>query len=517
MKVASDIKNNLHTWQVPAIVVLGAALRLIHLGARSFRTDEGIIAQLAQLDFPGVLRASLENSTPAGLNLQLHVMYLLFGNSQFVLSLVPLLYGVLTIYFTYLLASRYLSRDIGLMASFLVAVSPYCVFISQELRPYSLMTLTILASCYFFLRYLESGEKKFWLLALIFTIGATYSHFFGWSVLIIENIYFFLRTKHHSRYILSWLGLQILVILAFSPTLLGTLNVLDASGVSTERLVVSNFGFFLYSAVKKTFGAVLHFAGGYYFFDLPIGKMLSILRQPGQGLMLLIMFAVPWIFLVAGSWKLFKWKSWPNLIIVLMFLIPVSVLLIEGTNPNYYSPASPAFFIILGVGILALVSFWRRILVTAYLIMCGVALLHIYSSPVNTFLTEDYQGLARYLDQNRSTGEAVVFWGGSNASHAWNYYDRYQSIYMMPGWSPQCFLIARVDKPRPQTFMRADVFPNVMDSLLAKAPRAWYVIQGEPEEIETLFPPLQQSYQLELRSRQPYLNLLEIRKRSPKL
>ncbi len=504
-----------NSWKAATLILLAAGLRLIHLGGRSFRTDEGIIAQLAQRDLTGVWQGSLQNSTPAFFNLQLHYLYQGLGSSQFALSLLPLIYGVLTVYFTYLLISRYVSRQVGLVAALLLAISPYGVFISQELRPYSLMTCMYLAAAYYFLRFLETGSVKFWLLNLVFTVGAVYSHIFAWTILIVENLYFFLYFRTHSKYLLHWFGLQIGVILLFAPTIPATITMLQASGVNPESVSPGKMSLsaFLYMAVKKGFGLVLHFSGGYYFQDLPLRRLFNIFAQPLQGLILLIMIIIPWIFLLGGFRELWRRRVRSDLYLLLLFIIPGAVLLIEGTNPNYYTNASPAFFAISALGWLSLPKLWRFMMGAAYLLMVAVSLGFIYTSPVNTYLPENYQLIAKHLQDHREPQEVVVFWGGKNASHAWNYYDAGPTIYTFPGWTPDNFEIARVDKPRPPQFLRPEAFASMVDSLLEADGRVWFVMQcRDDREIEEYLPALRGAYNLNLITHQPYLNLLEIQK-----
>lgn len=517
MTSTSSESEKLYRWLIAGVVILGAALRFVRLGARSFRTDEGIIAQLAKQDLPGVLHASLQNSTPALFNVQLHYFYKLFGDSQFALSLLPLLYGLLAIYLLYLFAARYLSPLVGMISALLLAISPYGVFISQELRPYSLMTFMTLASAYAFLRFLETRSWKYWVLTLLATSAATYSHVFAWSILIVENLFFFIHFRRFRPLMSAWLGLQASVFLLFLPTLSATLSVLHASGVSSESVLPTAMGSgaFFNMALRKGIGLIFRLSGGYYLKELSFRSLLEVWKTPFQGAILLIMLIVPWIFLAAGLRQLLKRKVFTDLFLFLLFLIPGSVFLIEGTNPNYYSNASPAFFAISALGLWSLSRRWRVTTSLAYAVMVAVSLNFIWASPVNTYITEDYQALANYLRSHRLPREVVVFWGGNNASHAWNYYDSGPTIYKYRGWDPDNFEITRVDKPRPPQYLNPAAFPAIVDSLLEATGRVWFVMQcSDAQEIEQFLPPLRQGYDLTLRSDQRYINLMEIRKRT---
>jgi hypothetical protein len=282
---------------------------------------------------------------------------------------------------------------VGILAALLVALSPYCVFISQELRPYSQMAFMALASAYFFLRFLETGSWKFWLWTLLFTIGATYSHVLAWSLLVVENLFFFLQYKRYSKFLLSWLGLQLGVLLVFSPIILATLTILKASGVTPDSVAPTGVKVFIYTVVKKGFGAILHLSSAYYFKDLPLRRLLEVFSSPLRGLTLIVMVITPWILLLRGIRAHFRLRNWGAYYILLIFAVPLSSFVIEGTNPNYYANSSPAFMAILALGLSGFNLKWRRLLGLACIFISILGLTYLWSSPTNTYLGEDYQGV----------------------------------------------------------------------------------------------------------------------------
>ena len=69
----------------------------------------------------------------------------------------------------YILA-RSFSPQIGLLATLFLTFMTYHISLSQEGRSYSLLMFLGMASLYFFLKHLETREKKYlFLVALVFS------------------------------------------------------------------------------------------------------------------------------------------------------------------------------------------------------------------------------------------------------------------------------------------------------------------------------------------------------------
>src|SRR5258708_28903326 len=66
--------------------------------------------------------------------------------------------------------SRYLlNKKAAIAASFFFALSPILLIISNTLQPESVMFFFYVCSGYTFIRWLDSGSKKYYWLAIIFT------------------------------------------------------------------------------------------------------------------------------------------------------------------------------------------------------------------------------------------------------------------------------------------------------------------------------------------------------------
>ncbi len=142
-------------WLAPAaIMLLGLALRLFRLGADSIWYDEGVSLYLANLSIPALIAHTAGDIHPPLYYAALHLWLAAAGHSQFAAAFFSLFCGILLIPATFVTAQRLLGRNVAVLAALLVALSPYHLWYSQEMRMYTLGALLALLSFYFLLRAL---------------------------------------------------------------------------------------------------------------------------------------------------------------------------------------------------------------------------------------------------------------------------------------------------------------------------------------------------------------------------
>lgn len=124
-----------------AIVLLGAALRIVHLGYRSLDTDEANVYWMARGSLAEVLpHNAAGNSAPPLYALALNPAANR-GASEAVLRGLSCAAGILALPVLFALVVQHTTAGGALFATFLVAVAPAQVFYSQYLREYSLAFL----------------------------------------------------------------------------------------------------------------------------------------------------------------------------------------------------------------------------------------------------------------------------------------------------------------------------------------------------------------------------------------
>jgi uncharacterized membrane protein len=161
------------------IIALGAALRLISLGAKSFWLDE--IASVVIARMPG-------NSfwhwlwTEEGNMALYYVMlrpWLDIHLGEGTVRLLSVLPGIASVAMMYLLGARLFGRNLGLLAALLLALSTCSVVYSQEARGYSWLLLGVIVSTYLFVQLIE---RPTYAMACAYALAAGvtfYFHYFG--------------------------------------------------------------------------------------------------------------------------------------------------------------------------------------------------------------------------------------------------------------------------------------------------------------------------------------------------
>lgn len=172
------------------IIILGAILRLYHLGFESIWLDEAYSISLSNV---GTIGQVWDNAI-AEMFPPLHFLILYFmhalGDSETLMRLPSAVAGILTIPLLYLTGARFFGKNEGLVAAFLLAVSPMHLFYSQEARPYALVVLLALASLYYFYTALTVGKRNDWALFILFSALAFYTHYYVVFVFVAEGLYF---------------------------------------------------------------------------------------------------------------------------------------------------------------------------------------------------------------------------------------------------------------------------------------------------------------------------------------
>jgi len=132
-----------------ATLLVGTALRLFRLGADSLWYDETVSTYLAGSPLAELIRHTAGDIHPPGYYLLLRGWLLLTGYGsgkadpsgnglEFAAAFFSLFFGVLLIALVYALARRFAGPAVALVAAGLVALSPFNIWYSQEVRMYTL-------------------------------------------------------------------------------------------------------------------------------------------------------------------------------------------------------------------------------------------------------------------------------------------------------------------------------------------------------------------------------------------
>jgi mannosyltransferase len=169
------------------LTMVAAWLRLSYLGSKSLWLDEGATVALARASWQHFAWVWWHGEA----NLQT-VYFLLMrgwihgGLSEAWLRLPSALFGIASVPLMYIVARRFAPNGVALASAALLTFSPAHVYYSREARSYTLTIFLVLLCSYFFVRAVEEGRRREWVLWTVFGILAFYSHDFAALVLVAQ-------------------------------------------------------------------------------------------------------------------------------------------------------------------------------------------------------------------------------------------------------------------------------------------------------------------------------------------
>ncbi len=137
--IIPSIRSSRHLQVLIGLTIAGLLLRFYNLGGNSLWLDEASTLMFARQSLAGIWESTAGGEFNPPLFYWLEHAMLFFGESEFVLRLLPALLGVLTIPVVYFIGKEFRDQNVGLIAAALLAFSPFHIYYSQEARAYAPM------------------------------------------------------------------------------------------------------------------------------------------------------------------------------------------------------------------------------------------------------------------------------------------------------------------------------------------------------------------------------------------
>lgn len=232
--------------------------------------------------------------------------------------------GVLTVYIVYLIGKKIFNKWVGILSSFLLAISPLHIQHSRYVRTDVMATLFILLSLYFLLRYYEKNtDRKLLILSSIFA-GVSISAKYPSAIMILPIVFYCLDRDYKNlfsmRYFINSLKFETDLCIALFFIFIGLFItapyvILDHS-VAISNLKDENLGthlgherlpgiqnhiWYLKNALKRGIGGLFFeiFAG--------IGLFFTVYKKSYKRYLFMV-FPIAF-FLFIGDLKL-RWDRW---------------------------------------------------------------------------------------------------------------------------------------------------------------------------------------------------------------
>ncbi len=439
------------------IVVLGAALRVIALGAKSFWLDEIASVVIARMPGNSFWWWVWHDEGNMALYYVMLRPWLHIHLGEATVRLLSVLPGIASIPVMYLLGRRLFGVGVGLIAALFLALSTCSVVYSQEARGYSWLLLGVITSTYLFARLIARptiGTACTYAMAAGVTL---YFHYFGLLV-PLAHASSLPALPARSR---PWklLTAAASMIAALAVPVLWMIHIQPIRHLDWVQkpslLELYHLGVFLAAESGKGVGPVLLALEltlvVMFFRTLVRGRKNRVLIPPNSN-----------SDLYAGleaTRDTERVELWPYALVASGLLTPVLFSLAASVvRPLFFHRfliiCLPAWLLAIAAGTCALRQ--RRIRVLA---IAGVCLLSLTSTMISySREREDWRGVANYLIAHASSQDRVVYYLGVGNFAAESYRD----------WLPG----GRINRPRA---VEVSLQSNDWLAKLAGARRAWLV------------------------------------------
>lgn len=274
-RMTQDRDRQWWQWIALGLVVLVAfALRVYRLDAVSLRGDEAFTVVFVQRTWEGLWRGiSTVEPNPPLMYLALRVWVAIAGDSEFVARYFSVFFGVLCVPLLYRLArtmwTTRAARPLALLASILIAINPYQIWHSQDVRNYTMWPCLSLLALVLLWQWwrLEIGDWRFHRspsllrppsfvlrplsLYVLATLLSLYTHYYDTFVVVAQNVFVFTFALWARRVqtLVRWIGAQVVIVALYAPWVLFGTDRITTLATSAES------GVTLFDVFRRTFAS----------------------------------------------------------------------------------------------------------------------------------------------------------------------------------------------------------------------------------------------------------------------
>lgn len=448
-----------------AILLLAFALRMYRLDAQALWWDESLSVYRATRELGAVLANTIliQNVVTVDTLPQLYFVFLnllvrAFGISEFALRFFSVMANVATMPLIYALARRWFSKAIALITAGLAALSPFYIWYAQEARPYALVlffsTLAVYALTRAFPILRFSFYNLHWCAVYVFaTIASLYTHYYSIFLLpfhaILIVVLIWQRASWRER---AWILLPAIPFASIT-FLLPQIRASAAGNVETGPYFVS-LEIILRDLLNSfSVGVTMNLADALWI----------------DGVMLILFIAG--ISIVNPKSQIANLKF--GILLLAYLLVPVIAVLFLSyfrplyQNSRYLIAISPAFYLGVAVGIVAIASRWKLLAAVAclpFIVGATLSLNNLYFDV--RFGKDDHRAWAATLRERVRPGDFLIL----NSPHAETLY-RYYADDIVP--------------MKTLPILRADGNPSPDDNRAAiraalQNERVWYLAMHVP-------------------------------------
>jgi uncharacterized membrane protein len=402
------------------IILLGAVLRIYDLGSESIWLDEAESIYESTL---GLIEISSHSNQPPLYFVILNWWINLWGTSEIALRSLSAIFGILAICITYFVGKDLFGHKVGLLGSFIAAISQFHIYHSQDARAYSLLLLLSLLAYLFFIKILKQDKIWYYPCYFLATLCLGYTHIYGLFILASQIFYFLLFWKRCRPQRIRLVSTFIVMLISLSPL---------AILLGPKVISMTGHGFWIpQPSLSNLFGTLFEYTSGFSIPQLSPDSTGSTFPTIGKYILLTIFLALALLNLFSLNKRKDKRittkphsipkettrKSGPEsinelLLLVLWLCFPIVIPFVASQiiTPFYMTRytigASPALYLLVAKGMNIL---GRKNLYSVLIAITILSFIGLHSYYVNT-VKEQWREVADLVENKSNEGDVIVFY-----------------------------------------------------------------------------------------------------------
>ncbi|PKQ16544.1 MAG: hypothetical protein CVT67_03870 [Actinobacteria bacterium HGW-Actinobacteria-7] len=183
---------------VTAITLVGAALRIATINTRSMWLDETTAIRQASWSIPEMLAWMANNVHPPLFHTLLHYWIRAVGRSEVDVRAFAVMWGIIAIPLMYWAGRTLYDHRVGIIASLVLALSPFFIWYSQEARMYTMMLVFSLLATVALWKALNGHGRRWWIVYALGAAAGIMTQYFSAFVLLGQAYYVVTRSSRKS-------------------------------------------------------------------------------------------------------------------------------------------------------------------------------------------------------------------------------------------------------------------------------------------------------------------------------
>lgn len=401
------VKKNKSRFLLAVIIITGLILRIYKLGGLSFWFDEAEALLSANLSS---IKVAIATHYPLVLYKAFIFLWRMLGENEWMLRMSSVIFGVGCIWAAYYLFSLLFNEKIGLITSLILALSPYHIYYSQELRMYTIISLLTLLSAYFLIRALQNNRSLFWGMYVCVNVFGIYFHPVSIFVVFAGSIFFVLYYGKYKYVLKKWmiahLSLAFFIFFLVKLMFPAAVCILKKDVLYYKAVVswVSKISF-----IKGFYFAFKNFSSGYN--AIPFLDVISFI---------IFLF----LAIVGISGGLFSKKRREAVIFSFLYIFfPVFCIYLYSIVKSFYIDrylitASLFFYAVAAQGIYFIYEKSRKgavVILAIIVFLSGSSMLNYYANILSLPLAhhagvqpkKDYRSVSKYISNNFQKNDVI--------------------------------------------------------------------------------------------------------------